>query len=68
VEMMTEKVPHKCGDILDINWVSKTRVNYNCKVCGQLIAWSDTEPIKKEKIYPKPEESQYNPLNVEEWK
>lgn len=37
-------ISHDCGRVLDINWISKTRVNYNCTVCGVLIAWSDIEP------------------------
>ena len=37
-------IPHDCGRVLDINWISATRVNYNCSVCGDLVAWSDIDP------------------------
>jgi hypothetical protein len=85
--MKSDPFPHSCGRVLDINWISATRVNYNCTVCGELIAWSDLEPEKfnlkveinitdipedkkkkKEKIYPAPENAQYNPFNVAQWK
>ena len=74
-------IPHDCGRVLDINWISKTRVNYNCSICGELIAWSDINPedfglkvginipeIKPKKVYPKTGENTYNPFNCEMWK
>lgn len=80
--MKNTPFPHPCGRVLDINWITKTRVNYNCAVCGELMAWSDLNPedfnLKvniqiqetqpKKKIYPLPEEAEYNPLNCEMWK
>jgi hypothetical protein len=83
VVIKSKPLPHDCGRILDINWISNTRVNYNCSLCGELIAWSDIEqrsmkvqieidvtdlPLKRKKVYPKPDEAQYNPLNCEMWK
>ena len=77
-------IPHDCGRVLDIKWISKTRVNYNCSICGDLVAWSDLNPAdfnlkvsinipaddipKPKKVYPKFTDAQYNPLNCEMWK
>lgn len=80
--MKNTPLPHDCGRVLDIKWISATRVNYHCSICNELIAWSDVQPdlslkinvslpaprISGKKIYPKAGEALYNPLNIEQWK